>query len=794
MLQEEQDGREKLEDTTSTGGFRADDCGGTNGVRKRRQRPNRNNGLTCSYVGAPGAWNSDFEKKMALKLEKKRIKKAASSRSLLSEALDDERSEETPSLNATDEEMSNAATDDLPAENVPSPPRDAEEHGAAAEMSNAATDDLHAENVPSPPRDAEEHGAAAALPIPSYPTQEQRDVVPTEPPVSLSKHLNDGNDASIQSISSKVCSTVESTLYSSEDSRLSAKIISDSSQNPPAKTESSADQEKEVGNDETSDVVTPFQSIASNGRGKRLPYENRDPGHDNCTTLYTEPSATTVSTSVSQLLPPNLSHVNAPLHESDPTAAPLTRFDEQGIETGSCTPLEYVVGNTQPVMSALGTRLTASTKSTEFRIGAVHALSNPEYKSPLAFDNPSQYSDVSTIVDPSKMVPRFGRWSSVTGRVTIDSPSYDLDIDSQQWGTFTPSLAESLLSANLDLFALRVWLLDNSATMNKDDAQRLAPYDEKCSTSKKRFVTCTRWEELTHTVDAHCELAAVVRSPIVFRFANDPVVGTQQFSVAEKTFETLHREVRYAKNVMRHVEPSGNSNLLEHLAELHSSIKTMSPRLIAEGKLVGLVIATDNIPSHSNTSEQKKLRRRYRDALLMYCGLPVWIVIRLSCDDPKVEKFYRKISQIMALENDGNVNMTILKNYHSEAKDVNMHNQWVNYAYPIHVCRESMVNFDEFDFLSIRPLRRYEVHSMCRTMFLELSLEATDDTEEGWRAFRKDLKLATKEGLVWNPSNRKVMSWIMFRYLDRMYTTDVSSVKISGSGNAIRSMMVALRR
>jgi len=70
---------------------------------------------------------------------------------------------------------------------------------------------------------------------------------------------------------------------------------------------------------------------------------------------------------------------------------------------------------------------------------------------------------------------------------------------------FTKSLA-ILLHETLRAFPLRIWLLDNSASMTIADGQR--PVKAK----KLKMIKCTRWQELKHTVMDIAELSADLKA------------------------------------------------------------------------------------------------------------------------------------------------------------------------------------------------------------------------------------------------------------------------------------------
>ena len=79
---------------------------------------------------------------------------------------------------------------------------------------------------------------------------------------------------------------------------------------------------------------------------------------------------------------------------------------------------------------------------------------------------------------------------------------------------FSYSGLANLLLQQSKRVAVRIWLIDNSGSMNQNDGHRpiLVTGKNKVST-----VNCTRWEEVRSTVIWHTNLSAIIQAPIVFR-------------------------------------------------------------------------------------------------------------------------------------------------------------------------------------------------------------------------------------------------------------------------------------
>jgi hypothetical protein len=165
-------------------------------------------------------------------------------------------------------------------------------------------------------------------------------------------------------------------------------------------------------------------------------------------------------------------------------------------------------------------------------------------------------------------------------------------------------------------------------------------------------------------------------------------------------------------------------------------------------------------------------------------GFPVWVVIRLSTDDQRVVDFYEEIDEKMnrvSIEPDLDkgpigtcVNLDVLDDFVSEAENVYVHNPWLNYAYPLHLCKESAVKFPVFDVLNDRPLQTQELVDFCNLLFdrnqTAWALQPLANPATHYSDFRAEvLELNRRNGTLYNPIKRRVLPWIDMAQLDRTY-------------------------
>ena len=146
---------------------------------------------------------------------------------------------------------------------------------------------------------------------------------------------------------------------------------------------------------------------------------------------------------------------------------------------------------------------------------------------------------------------------------------------------FSRGLAAALAS-NADAFDHRIWVVDNSGSMQIGDGHRILEVDGRITAQP-----VSRWEEIQDTVLYHSQMAAVLKSPTIFRLLNDPgpTVGKKEFSVAKDGGDVV-AEIRQARLIMQRTKADGVTPLTEHIWEVQAQIRQMLPRLQQSGRRV----------------------------------------------------------------------------------------------------------------------------------------------------------------------------------------------------------------
>jgi Mg-chelatase subunit ChlD len=322
---------------------------------------------------------------------------------------------------------------------------------------------------------------------------------------------------------------------------------------------------------------------------------------------------------------------------------------------------------------------------------------------------------------------------------------------------FSEGLIQSITRSN-DAFPLRIWVVDNSGSMNTSDGHRI----HLTSDNRIRLLDCSRWAELRDTVSYHAQLAALLEAPTSFRLLN-PAYGIEQFGVAERGPEHISEDLRTAIHYIGMISPSGVTPLSEHVREISMYVDSMKDQLNRLGQKAVVVIATDGLPTVMGKSSQYELDV-FKQALRSLEGLPVWVVIRLCTDDDEVVDFYNNI------DNDLELSLDVLDDFVAEAKEVYEHNNWLNYALPLHRMREMGFYHKLFDLIDERPLTRDELQEFFFLLFGSDSLDGLPDPHLDWQRFLDRVaEVNNKENLQWNPIKKRMMPWIDIRKLNNKF-------------------------
>ena len=112
----------------------------------------------------------------------------------------------------------------------------------------------------------------------------------------------------------------------------------------------------------------------------------------------------------------------------------------------------------------------------------------------------------------------------------------------------------------------------------------------------------------------------------------------------------------------------------------------------------------------------------------------------------------------------------MLDDFIGEAQEVYEHNKWLNYALPLHRCRELGYHHRLFDLLDERSFTHDEVRDFLGLLFGEGQFDGVPDPQADWKGFASDVdRIVKKENNQWNPISKKVQPWVDLKKLNKAY-------------------------
>jgi len=325
---------------------------------------------------------------------------------------------------------------------------------------------------------------------------------------------------------------------------------------------------------------------------------------------------------------------------------------------------------------------------------------------------------------------------------------------------FTKSLA-ILLHETLRAFPLRIWLLDNSASMTIADGQR--PVKAK----KLKMIKCSRWQELKHTVMDIAELSADLKARTDFHLLNRNDAG-QYLSLdasggACAVGAAGGEGDRQALETLLSPSPLGTTPLTAAVTKIISLIEPAAQTLLHNGQQVVVVIATDGVPDNP---------AGFLEALRLLQRLPVWVVVRLCTSDDAIVEYWADLDKSLEAP------LEVIDDLAGEAEEVMKVNPWLVYGEAIHHARQFGVRDKLFDLLDETALQPPQIKQLCAMLFGESALP---EPEVDAKAFVEAVKdLADKAPRVHDVRSGELESWVRAKALKRAVAK-----KNSGGGCAI---------
>ncbi len=254
---------------------------------------------------------------------------------------------------------------------------------------------------------------------------------------------------------------------------------------------------------------------------------------------------------------------------------------------------------------------------------------------------------------------------------TMNEPALRTLLSNHHW----PKGLQDNFIRNLDKIPYRFFICDDSGSMSTSDGHRIV-----ASGQTTKYVTCTRWKELTTALTFHADVARLANATTEFRFLNltsTPIIIGDPTNPdgSEKNYQTLLR--------MFYDSPSGGTPLCHHIRQVITKITQMAPTLRARGQKACVMIATDGESSDGDIAA----------AMQPLKSLPCWVVVRLCTDQDSIVEYWNGVDSVLELD------MDVLDDLKGEAEEVEEQNPWLTYAEPLHRIREFGIPLKELDLL-----------------------------------------------------------------------------------------------
>eukprot|EP01006_Ploeotia_vitrea_P046618 TRINITY_DN67042_c0_g1_i2.p1 TRINITY_DN67042_c0_g1~~TRINITY_DN67042_c0_g1_i2.p1 ORF type:complete len:330 (-),score=14.24 TRINITY_DN67042_c0_g1_i2:109-1098(-) len=299
-------------------------------------------------------------------------------------------------------------------------------------------------------------------------------------------------------------------------------------------------------------------------------------------------------------------------------------------------------------------------------------------------------------------------------------------------GAKWPSGLQQIAIRNLIKFPIRFMIIDDSGSMAASDGHRIIH-----SGNTSVIQASTRWKELVDIVKFQAGFAKASNALTEFRLLNNaaPVV------VGNPDDNASYQQIC---QIMDTSGPSGTTPLCRHINEVVAQIRNMESQLRANGHKAAVIICTDGEASDGDVAA----------ALKPLHQLPVWVVLRLCTDEDAVVNYWNGIDSQLELD------LEILDDLTSEAKEVNEKNNWFTYGEPLHLLRQFGINIKELDMLDESTLTPDQIRDVCAIIFGGSPDDYPHPAADA-KGFVKMINDKNKaEAKVWNPITKKMANWI----------------------------------
>ncbi len=314
-------------------------------------------------------------------------------------------------------------------------------------------------------------------------------------------------------------------------------------------------------------------------------------------------------------------------------------------------------------------------------------------------------------------------------------------LDSHNWPS---GLVEAFL-LSVEKVPIRFFIIDDSGSMNTNDGLKMIG---KEGGKANKIVSCTRWSELSDTVNFHAHLAEASKCPTEFRMLNgaDPVM----VGLGDDQGDGLN----FLTTVMDD-SPAGQTPLCEHIEDIVNAISSMESDLRANGQRAIVVIATDGEATDGNvTAALKPLEK-----------LPVLLILRLCTNDDRLVKYWDDVDRQLEVEVD------VLDDLCADAVQVVKVNPWLTYTDSLHKMREFGAAIKEMDLIDESKLSSEQMRVMVATLLFDGMKRNVPHPDEDWNRFSSAVskKMKEEKRLVFDISTKQLKPIIDMKRLTEVY-------------------------
>jgi len=342
----------------------------------------------------------------------------------------------------------------------------------------------------------------------------------------------------------------------------------------------------------------------------------------------------------------------------------------------------------------------------------------------------------------------------IDSKTAINRPNAEEKAEILRKHGMPAGLAKEMIK-NVDAFPRRIWIVDDSYSMQEGDGSLLVEH---------KMIKCSRGKELAQTVLLQAELAAALGAKIDFQTLNGP---SHTIDAADPSAQLAVVREYYDRRGGHAL--LGGTPLTEAVHKVIGKVEPMAASLRASGQRVVVVIATDGHPNNAQT---------FLSAMKQLQELPVLVFVRLCTNEDGVANYWNEIDKDLERPLD------VLDDVAGEAEECARVNPWLKYAAPLQAAREFGMSHKLFDLLDEKPLIPTQAAELLELLFgVRLPEPEVDFT-----AFRNEVRMLCEEaGDVFYPPTRSTTPWVDLKKLHAALAPRVP-LRLQLSGERLKKM------